>query len=272
MLTERVLVTAILLPIGILTIWQGGWIFTALVAVFLIGAAWEYTRMFQTKGLKPASLIILPGVLMVLVDRNMNGFTNAHWIISGLVLASLIYHLVAYERGSDQAATEFGITLGGVFYIGWIGAYLVSLRNLPEGMWWILLVLPSVWLADAAAYFAGKGLGRHKLAPRLSPKKTWEGYIGGIITGTLLTVALARLLQMLAGGGTTITIMRGLWVGLAMSALPTLGDLGESMVKRQLGFKDSSNLLPGHGGFFDRIDSWLWAAVLGYYLVMWLWG
>lgn len=271
MLAKRVLVVAALLPIGILAIYYGGWIFTSLVAVFLICAAWEYQAMFRAKGLRPARLILLTGVLLLLVDRNVNGFGNSAWILSLLVLVSLTYHLIDYERGADQSATEFGLTLAGILYIGWIGSYLISLRNLPWGYWWFLLVLPSVWLADAAAYFIGKGLGRHKLAPRLSPKKTWEGYLGGIFAGTLLTVGLAVLLQDWAGPGNPITPWRGLWIGLAMSILPTLGDLGESMFKRQLGFKDSSHLLPGHGGFFDRIDSWLWAGVLGYYLIIWLW-
>lgn len=271
MFVKRVLVVVILLPIGILAIYQGDWIFTSLVAVFLGGAAWEYQVMFQSRGLKPARGLLLAGVLVILVDRNANGFTNSAWLISLLVLASLTYHLMMYERGSDQAGTEFSLTLTGILYIGWIGAYLVSLRNLPGGLWWMLLVLPSVWLADMAAYFVGKGMGKRKLAPRLSPKKTWEGYIGGVLFGTLLTIGLAALLQGFAGPGVGITPLRGLWVGLVMSSLPTLGDLGESMIKRQLGYKDSSNLLPGHGGFFDRIDSWLWAAVLGYYLVAWCW-
>jgi len=270
MLAKRTLVVVILLPIGILAIYAGGWIFTCVVAVFLVGAAWEYQTMFRARGLKPATVILLAGVMGILADRYVNGFANAAGLISLLVLISMTYHLWDYERGSDQAATEFSLTLAGILYIGWIGAYLVSLRNLPGGYWWIFLVLPSVWLADAAAYFIGKSFGKHKLAPRLSPKKTWEGYIGGILAGTLLTAGLAALLQQLAGAEAAITPMRGVWVGLAMSIFPTLGDLGESMFKRQLGFKDSSNLLPGHGGFFDRIDSWLWAAVLGYYLVVWL--
>jgi len=271
MFVKRALVTLFLLPIGIWAISAGGWFFTAVVSVFMVGAAWEYAQLFRLAGFKPAGFLIVAGALLLLVSRAFNGFESAHWLISLLILASMTYHLVAYERGSDQAGTEFGITLAGLFYIGWIGAYLISLRDLPDGKWWVFLVLPSVWLADSAAYMVGTRIGKHKMAPRLSPKKSWEGYFGGIVFGTLLTVALAVGLQALAGTGTTITPLRGLWVGLAMSALPTLGDLGESMIKRQVGAKDSSHLLPGHGGFFDRVDSWLWAGVLGYYLIVWLW-
>jgi phosphatidate cytidylyltransferase len=158
-----------------------------------------------------------------------------------------------------------------MFYIGWFGAYFISLRNLPEGKWWILVVLPAVWFADTGAYFIGKRFGRHKLSPRLSPKKTWEGYLGGIVVGVILTALFAALWRVGAGPNSGITVLRGALMGLVMGIFPTLGDLGESMIKRQMGVKDSGNILPGHGGAFDRIDSWLWAVVMGYYLIVWLW-
>jgi phosphatidate cytidylyltransferase len=271
MFVKRALVTIILLPIGIAAISLGGWYFAAVVAIFMVGAAWEYGRLFHLAGLKPADGLIIVGALLLLLARALNGFEHAPELISLLILVSLTYHLVAYERGSNQSGTEFGVTLGGIFYLGWIGAYLISLRSLPDGKWWVFLVLPSVWFADIAAYMVGSRFGKHKMIPRLSPKKSWEGYFGGVIFGTLLTVALAAGLQVLAGASSAITPLRGLWVGLVMSILPTLGDLGESMIKRQAGAKDSSNLIPGHGGFFDRVDSWLWAGVLGYYLITYLW-
>jgi phosphatidate cytidylyltransferase len=271
MFIKRALVTLILLPIGILVISLGGWYFTAVAAIFMVGAAWEYGRLFHLGGFEPADVLIIAGAMLLLLARAINGFESAHGLISLLILVSLTYHLVAYERGSDQSGTEFGITLGGIFYLGWIGAYLISLRSLPDGKWWVFLVLPSVWFADIFAYLVGSRIGKHKMVPRLSPKKSWEGYFGGVFFGTLLTVALAAGLQVLAGPSSSVTPLRGLWVGLVMSTLPTLGDLGESMIKRQVGAKDSSHVIPGHGGFFDRVDSWIWAGVLGYYLITWLW-
>jgi phosphatidate cytidylyltransferase len=133
-----------------------------------------------------------------------------------------------------------------------------------------LVILPAVWFADSGAYFIGHAWGRHKLSPRLSPKKTWEGYLGGILVGVILSAMFTYLWQLL-GAPAGITPLRGALAGLVMGIVPSGGDWGESMIKRQVGVKDSSNLLPGHGGFFDRVDSWLWAAVLGYYLVFWLW-
>jgi phosphatidate cytidylyltransferase len=271
MLLKRVLVAFVLLPFGIAAIIAGGWYLTTLVAIFMGLAAWEYVTLFRAGGLEPAVVLIIGGTLLLLIGRNINGFEEAPWMISLLILLSMTYHLVTYERGRDQAGTDFAVTLGGIFYIGWIGAYFISLRNLPEGKWWMLVVLPAVMFADSGAYFIGKRFGRHHLSPRLSPKKTWEGYFGGIIVGVLLTAGFSAILQSWAGPISAITPLRGALVGLVMGLLPTLGDLGESMIKRQMGVKDSGRLLPGHGGAFDRVDSWLWAVVIGYYMVFWLW-
>ncbi len=271
MLGKRILVTVILLPIGLAAIFAGGWYFTALVAVFMALAGWEYAGLLNSGGLQPSRILLVGGILLLVIGRNVNGFVSAPWMVSLVILAAMAYHLVAYERGRNQAATDFTATLAGVFYIGWIGAYFISLRNLPDGKWWLLVVLPAVWFADSAAYFIGSRFGRHKLSPRLSPKKTWEGYLGGIIVAIVLTPLLVIAGQAVVGPITGITPLRGAIIGLVMGVFPTLGDLGESMIKRQVGAKDSGSLLPGHGGAFDRIDSWIWAAVIGYYLIEWLW-
>jgi phosphatidate cytidylyltransferase len=136
-------------------------------------------------------------------------------------------------------------------------------------MGWTLMVLGSVWMADSGAYLIGRKIGRHKMTPRLSPKKSWEGYLAGIFFGVAGGALLAALWGVWQGPDTTISPIDGALLGLALSVLTILGDLGESMIKRQVGIKDSSHLLPGHGGAFDRIDSWLWAGVLGFYLIAW---
>ncbi|MEA3351487.1 MAG: phosphatidate cytidylyltransferase, partial [Chloroflexota bacterium] len=195
----------------------------------------------------------------------INGFESADWILGLFVLASMLFHLLTYEREREAAGTDFAITLSGALYIGWLGAYLISLRTLPNGLWWFLVALPSVWIADSGAYFIGRQFGRHRLCPRLSPKKTWEGYIGGIISGVLGGALLAALVP-----NVDITPMRGVVLGLILSVITPLGDLGESMFKRQVNIKDSSNLIPGHGGAFDRVDSWLWGGIISYYIITWL--
>jgi phosphatidate cytidylyltransferase len=131
----------------------------------------------------------------------------------------------------------------------------------------VLIVLPSVWLADIGAYLVGSRIGKHSLSPRLSPKKTWEGYWAGVVISTLGTAGLVILWHSL--GGPDVAWWQGAALGAAFSILSTLGDLGESMFKRQAGVKDASNFFPGHGGVFDRIDSWLWGGALGYFLILW---
>jgi len=269
MLVSRLLVTIVLLPVGLLAIHYGGLPYYLLVALLLGLAAWEYASLFRLGGSRPAVILITGGTLLLVLGRVLDGFASASWLASLLILLSMTYHLVAYERGRDQAGSDFAVTLSGIFYCGWLGAYLISLRELPEGKWWVLLVLPAVWLADSGAYFVGIRFGRHKLSPRLSPKKTWEGYLAGVVTGTLGAALLALVWRIGAGPETAITAGKAALLGFILSAVTTLGDLGESMIKRQMGAKDSSHLIPGHGGFFDRVDSWLWAGVIGYYLVSW---
>lgn len=270
MFAKRVLVAAILLPIGLLVINRGGWLYTSVIALILCGAAYEYVQLFRHGGLRPAAFLIIPFTALIVLGQAWNGFTSSPWIISLFVLSSMTYHLLAFERGREQAGTDFGVTLGGGLYIGWVGAYLVALRNLPEGLWWVLLALPAVWLADSGAYLIGSRIGRHKMTPRLSPKKSWEGYLAGIVFSIIGAALLSLAWRNFTGPDTLITPLRAGLLGFIVGALTILGDLGESMIKRQVRVKDSGKLLPGHGGVFDRIDSWLWAAVIAYYVITWL--
>jgi phosphatidate cytidylyltransferase len=270
LLLKRVLVSILLLPIGIAAVFFGNFPFYALVGLFLVLAAWEYVNLFRLGGLRPAGVLVVLGVLAFVIGRVVNDFQSAPLILSSIILIGMIYHLVEYERGCSQAGTEYGVTLAGILYIGWIGAYLISLRKLPDGEWWLLLVLPIIWGADAGAYFIGKLYGRRKLSPRLSPKKTWEGYIGGVVIATLIGGGLAVLWHSVTPANNGFTLLNGAVLGFVLSSTSVCGDLGESMFKRQVGAKDSGDLLPGHGGMFDRIDSWLWGAVIGYYVIVFL--
>jgi phosphatidate cytidylyltransferase len=273
-LLKRILVVILLLPIGLAGILLGGWAYNLGVAAILALAAWEYVQLMSSGGFHPASFLTVGGVALLAVGRGWNGFTSAPGLLSLLVLLSMTYHLVAYERGRHPSGSDFGVTLGGIVYLGWIGAYFISLRALPDGKWWVLFVLPVIWVADSGAYFIGVRFGRHRLSPRLSPKKSWEGYLAGVVAGTLAGALLAWACTVLptAWGPPASAAWPPAWkgalFGFLLAALTTLGDLGESMVKRQVGAKDSGKLLPGHGGVFDRIDSWLWGAVIGYYLVV----
>ena len=274
-MAKRTATALLLLFIAMPAVVLGGIWFFLLIGTFIVIAAWEYVHMFRAVQMQPSMVITVGGTAILLITR---GFFMewADLTLTILILAALTIHMLAYERGRDQAAIDFAITVGGFVYLGWVGAYLVDLRNLPDGGWWLMLVLPIVWAADTGAYTLGVRYGKHKLAPRLSPKKSWEGYFAGIFTGAMFgafftwaynvdTVLFGHSLL----GHLTISIWDGMLLGFVLSTITTLGDLGESLFKRQGGIKDSSKLIPGHGGAFDRIDSWIWAAVIGVTWIRW---
>lgn len=265
MLAKRLLVINILIPCILFFIIIGGWPFTALMLVSLVWAGWEYWRIFHNGGYSPSLAVLIAGIVALVLGRMIWNLQYSDLIVSLLVLTAMSTHVLQFERGHKQSAVDLGITLGGILYFGWLGSYFISIRNLSNGLWWALLVLPAVWFADAGAYFFGSWLGKHPMSPVTSPKKTWEGYIGGIGFSALCTSLLAALWNLQAP---IITPLKGLVIGIVLSIITPLGDLTESMIKRQFGVKDSGKALPGHGGVMDRIDSWLWAAVIGYYLVI----
>jgi len=245
----------------------GGFLYFFLMAIFLVGAAREYVQLFRAVKFEPQTHITIGGVASIILARML--FPQfAMPVFAATILLALAWHLIAYERGRDQAALDFAITVAGLTYLGWIGGYLMDIRNLPDGGWWFMIVLPSVWLADSGAYSIGRAYGKHKMAPRLSPKKSWEGYAASVFTGMIGGAFLVYAYSTFGNFTGHITILQGALLGLIMGAIPPLGDLGESMIKRQSGIKDSSDIIPGHGGFFDRVDSWLWGAVIGYYFLV----
>ena len=265
---KRVITALGLAVIGLPAILFGGILYYCLIGTFLIGAAREYVHLFRAAKYEPQFHVTVGGVALVTLTR-MFFPVYAQPAFALSVLVALAYHLVAYERGRDQSAVDFGITVGGIAYIGWIGSYLLDLRNLPQGGWWFMLVMFCVWLGDSGAYSIGSAYGRHKMAPRLSPKKSWEGYAASVFTAMLGGIFFAYAFATYGNLTGQITLWQGAILGLILGSLPPLGDLGESMIKRQSGIKDSSDVIPGHGGFFDRIDSWLWGAVIGYYFLVW---
>lgn len=268
MLRQRILVAAILLPVGLWVIVVGGWAFAGLVALLLALAAREFGGLFRRAGFRPSGLVLVAGVGGLALARQAWGLAGAFELLAGVALAAMTWHLVDYERGAERSGTDFALTLGGVAYLGGVGGFLISLRILPDGLGWLLISLISVWIADSAAYFVGSAWGRHKMAPRLSPKKSWEGYLSGIAAGGLAGLGLGWLFADRLASVGTISPVAGALGGLALAAATPLGDLGISMIKREMRVKDTGSLLPGHGGALDRIDSWLWAGVLGYLLAL----
>jgi phosphatidate cytidylyltransferase len=264
MLRQRLITATVLIPLGIGLIYVGGWALAVLLALFYGLAAYELGRIFEIGGHKPAVWLLTAACGLMPLAQYAFGTLGSMLTIIALVLVSTFWFVVRYEAGQEGAALDFMITLGGALYIGGLGVFLIAMRDLPNGMHWLVLVIAAVGLADTGAYWIGSRLGKHKFAPRTSPKKTWEGYFGGILFSTLGGWGFASLWHLAVPA---MTGLDGIILGLVMGILCPLGDLGESLLKRPFGLKDSSHLLPGHGGMLDRIDSWLWAGVLGYILV-----
>jgi phosphatidate cytidylyltransferase len=268
---RRTLTALGLAAVGLPAIIFGGVFYFLLIAIILGGSAWEYIRMYRAVHYEPHQIVTVGSVLGVATARFF--FPQAAIIVFALsVLLAMTAHILAYERGRDQAPVDFTITVTGIVYLGWLGSYLLDLRQLSQGGWWLMIILPIIWAGDTGAYSIGSVYGKHKMTPRLSPKKSWEGYFAGllssILVGAFFAYAFSSLDPKPLGG--MITSLQGGFLGLVIGALAPLGDLGESMLKRQGGLKDSSNVFPGHGGFFDRIDSWIWGAALGYFIIQFL--
>jgi phosphatidate cytidylyltransferase len=271
MLYQRVLFTVVALPLGIIAVMLGGWVFAIVVAAILARAVWEYATLFRAGGTQPTRFVMLGSVLALFFARYFVGFEFDSWLLPLLVGVTLVFHLMQFETGRDHAGSDFAASISGIFYVGLFGSYLLLVRLLPNGEWWFMLVLFAVMLADTSAYFVGNAFGKHRLALRLSPKKSWEGYIGGIILTTIGMPLFLLLFQRFGlPDAPAFSIANIALLGLVIGVLPTLGDLGISMIKREMHQKDTSDILPGHGGVLDRIDSWLWAMPIGYYLIVFI--
>jgi phosphatidate cytidylyltransferase len=267
MLPDRLAISIPLIPLAVWIIVLGGPVFAVMVTAMFLVAAREYVRMFRAGGHRPAEPVVLLGASL-LVGVRAFPVVEVGVVVALAIVAALAWHLADFERGARTSATDFAITLSGLFYLGWMGGYFISVRNLPDGFWWTAVLVGAVWIADSAAYIFGRAFGRNQLAPRLSPKKTWEGFAGGVLGGALGSMVLANVWQFGAGPGSLITWQTGGVLGGLVGLVGPLGDLGISMLKRETGVKDSGAVIAGHGGVLDRIDSWLIALPVGYYAVL----
>jgi len=268
MLSQRVKAALIFVPLVLILIYIGGWVFNLFTAILLLLAGYEFIQLFKRIGYSPSILAASAGVLLFVIQRWFFSEKEPGVFLTLLLTLVIIIALIAYERGEKDSAINMVIHLGVGLYLGWVGSFFILLRAMPEGLGWMLTALPSAWLADSGAYFIGRWLGKQKMTPRLSPGKTWAGLLGGIITGTLSGLLLVIMWRAVGFLSVETPLWQGLVAGIVVSCLSPMGDLFISLFKRTANVKDTGNLIPGHGGVLDRIDTWIWAGMLGYYLVL----
>jgi phosphatidate cytidylyltransferase len=264
MLAKRAASAAAIIIFGLLLVFAGGWVYTIGVAIILIGAASEYTAMFRKGGYFPADYVIIAGTFITALasqDKNPEYFLLA---ISLFILVVIAWHILTYTKHQQTAGIDLAASLSTIVFIVFLGSYIIRLRFLPDGFYWLLMAIGAAGLSDIGAYLIGSAIGSHKMAPALSPGKTIEGYLGGVLTASVTGYAIGAIAAMTVPH---ISGFSGLIVGLAVGVFCPLGDLGKSLLKRQFNLKHTSDLIPGHGGILDRVDTWLWAGVISFYLI-----
>ncbi len=260
MLARRVASAAVGLPIVLgLTIAGGRW-FTAAVAVVLFVATLEF-QASRTGWRHPLALGAAGWAAVLAVAAHAGGDWML-WAATGLVVLPLLW--VTLAAPAPEGLNQWLWAVGGVLYLGWLGSHIVLLRQGPDGRDWLLLALFATFATDTSSYFVGSVLGRRPIASRISPGKTLEGSIGGLLLGTTAVVLLNYFL------GLRMETALILPIALLLPLAAQLGDLAESMLKRGMGIKDASQLVPGHGGLMDRLDSVLFTVVVLYYYVLWV--
>jgi phosphatidate cytidylyltransferase len=234
---------------------------TAIVFGLMAGAAaTEFYAMQRRETRLPNEFLGVLGAGVLPLAAAFWGMPGLSATLTALIAASLVWHTaVRRTRTEDTAITVFGS-----IYTGFLLAYLVLiLRTFEAGTYLALLVVFSVWINDVLAYFIGSLFGRHRLAPAISPKKSWEGFFAGAV-GTIGAWYAASLVPTFGLTGT-----QAILAGAAVGVGAVVGDLAESRMKREAGVKDSGTWLPGHGGFLDRLDSLIMVSLIAYWVLWW---
>ena len=250
----RIISALVGLPILLLFIYLGGGAFAFMVAVLATVGLYEFARM--TGGKQQFLLVpVLLGVWLMLLGSYLQW---ENWTALGILITFCIVFAVAVFRFPAFNVEDIAVNFLGLIYIGWTMACLVAFDGLENGRLLVLYLFVAIWSSDSGAYFVGRFLGRHKLCPRVSPKKTIEGSMGGIVTTCILLSLLNLYVHMLP----PVTVVV---IAIVISVIGQIGDLMESLLKRYYGVKDSGKLIPGHGGVLDRFDSVMLAAPVMYY-------
>ena len=259
MLKKRLLTALIALPLTIATVWFDTplpW-FTIVLAIFGLLAVYEFYRLVGISGNRSLTVFGVLFTVLVIISPHCPSPFAAPLVVTLAVVLPLIW-LVLRQR-VEGALIGWAWMLVGFLYVGWMISFLVDLR-LEAGRNWVLFAFFAIFASDSAAYFIGRLLGRHRLAPRISPHKSWEGAFGGILGAAAISLlfTLSTPLQI------PLSIGQGIFLAVLVSVFGQIGDLAESLLKRNTGVKESGSAFPGHGGFLDRMDSVVFAGITVY--------
>jgi phosphatidate cytidylyltransferase len=285
-LGQRVAAASVAIPIIFGLIWLGGWAYALAAAAILAVAAAEFVH-FKSPWLSVSTIVAAAYTALLAVSAPLIGGYAILLLGGALAVSALPAAYLWIRRGSACAEHAIWLVMG-VLYVGALGSTLVLLRELDRGLIigtirylndgsavvttrdtgngrdWVYLALFSTFAGDTAAYFTGRAIGRHKLAPAISPKKTWEGFLGGCAGGFAAVLLLNYVL------GLRVDVRPALLIAATLPLAGAAGDLFESWVKRRAGVKDASDLIPGHGGLLDRLDSVLFTFPLVYVVARWV--
>ncbi len=269
-LAARVVSAVVLVLVVVLLLWWGEIPFTVGITLIAAGGLWEFYSTFSRHGYRPATWFsIAAGCSLPVVAYFLQRRENADLTLLLVTLALYLPVLFAWSLfgpHSKSPTTDITLSLGGVMLVGLCLAHFVLMLRFDEVSWTApFAVIVMVWVYDAVAYFAGSAFGKHKMAPRISPGKSWEGTLAGTAGAFIAAYVLYLTLDR-----SWLTPAVSLELAAIASVFGPLGDLSESMVKRELGIKDMSSLIPGHGGIMDRFDSMFFTAVVSYHFLRFL--
>ena len=255
---KRVIVSIVAIPVILVATYFGGYYFLALVIIICLMSFYEFSLIVRNKNAY-ANLLLGELIILLFLLNQFKTFIDTNTLI---LLSSLLLLMMELFRNKGSAILNLGVTFLGIFYIGIFSTTLIALREFFSntgndyiyGAYLVISIFASIWIGDSAAYYGGTALGKHKLFPRVSPKKSWEGAILGFIF-SVATMILAQVIML-----HFLSMLNALVVGIIIGAVGQIGDLVESLLKRDSTVKDSSAFIPGHGGFFDRFDSLLFSA------------
>ncbi|MBN2239336.1 MAG: phosphatidate cytidylyltransferase [Dehalococcoidales bacterium] len=278
MLTKRIITSLCGLPILIAAIWFEEFLpwFTMLVALLAALAALEYANLVGSSkrhifafylAVMSFMFALLRDVnILEIIDQAFNASYIFYLLLASLILPFIWSWLYARRFGIGKSWEPGLFTVAGLLVTGWALSHLVALRGIDDGRNWVFFALFVTFAYDTFAYFIGRSFGNHKMVPRISPGKSWEGAAGGLAGAILVSLffTLSTPLEL------SITWWHALVLALLISIFGQAGDLLESWFKRFIGVKDSGSLLPGHGGLLDRLDSVVFTGVVVYYYVIWV--